>query len=144
MAFYSAFQTSAYQWNAYQIAIGTVAEETVGDDSYVYLPSQQQEKIKRKKNDLDRLESVLAETERKKALATESKKLANETNKLKRALELESLEREYLNEINRLFMVRADLIRRIRSDEELLVIMILARKRRLRFVFQPASGNTLH
>ena len=142
MAFYSAFQWNAFQWNAYQIAR---AETITGggkpsDDISTHIPhyqryvneESQREKIKKEKTDLERLESVLREAERKKDLAAESKKLAEQTNKIKRSIELENLEREYLEEINRLLMVRAELIRRIKEEEVLLIILIAMKRRRLR------------
>ena len=125
--------------------------EPSGGGGYTYItPYQrlqseeyQREKIKKAKTDLDRLENVLRETERQKALAAESANLARQKQALNRALQLEAKEREYLDEINRLLMVRGELMRRIRSDEEFLVIIIMARKR-LRGVVNLASINRLH
>lgn len=139
---FSGFQSNAFQSNAFQIIRNAVSiVGSSGNEKYTYAtpyqilqsPQAQRDKIKAVKTDLARVDSVLEETTRKKLLAEESRKLAKQRNALKRSIELEALEREYLNEINRLLMVRADLIRRIRADEEILVVMIMARKRRFRF-----------
>lgn len=156
MAFYSAFQGNAYQRNAFQIkAQPTATGGSGGDKEDAYLPTyqkylsderqqeRQREKIRREKTELERLESVLRENERKRALAEQSRLAAKEAKKLKRAIELEKLEREYLNEINRLLMVRAGILRRIKASEEALIIMIIARKRRLRIAIQPAGIKML-
>jgi len=138
------FQTTAFQSYAFQVAGTGVVQPGDGDgDKRAYVPSyqryaneeKQREKIRKEKTELEKLESVLREEQRKKSLASESKKLAEERNKLKRAIDLEALEREHLEEINRLLMVRAELIRRIRNDEEVLLILIMARKRRFRIAF---------
>lgn len=147
------FQSTAFQSFAFQTVGNTVVQPgDSGDEKQTYVPQyqryaneeRQRQKIRRDKTELERLESVLKETERKKELASESKRIAEENNKLQRAIQLEKSEREYLEEINRLIMVKADLIRRIRRDEESLLIIIMARKRRLRFAVQPASRNSLH
>lgn len=83
------------------------------------------EQIRREKSELEKLESVLRETERKKQLAAQNQMLATE----RRAAALARLEAEYLAEINRLLVVRAELIRRIREDEAILIIMIMKRRR---------------
>ena len=41
---------------------------------------------------------------------------------------------EYLTEINRLLMVRAELTRRIKEDEGILIVLIAMKRRRLRAV----------
>lgn len=136
MAYYTAFQWNAFQWNAFQIARQAGTTGLPGKEPYIYVTphqkhreEEQKEKIKKSKTELEKLESVLKETERKKALAAESKRLAEQRNTLNRAIELEALEQEYLNEINRLLMVRAEMMRRIRSEEEFLILLIVARKR---------------
>lgn len=152
MTFYSAFQWNAFQWNAYQIARNGTPEPTGGSgeegrEAYVSSYDRlllQQAKVKKVKTDLERLDSVLGETERKKALAAQSAALARQKESLKRAIELEALEAEFLKEINRLLMVRAALIRRVKEEEGILIIMIMARKRRLRLSIQPAGANRLH
>lgn len=118
-------------------------DNDTGHGSYIYSPKRfkeyesdeaEEEKIKRDKTELEKLESVLKETERKKALAAESRRLASQRNALKRALELEALEYEYLNEIARLLMVRDAIMRRIKAQEEELFIRIAVKKRRFRAV----------
>ncbi len=137
---FSGFQSNAFQSNAFQIVHNAIATAgSSGDEKYIYatqyqlLQSRQHEKIKAVKTDLSRVDSVLEETKRKKLLIEESGKLAKQRNALKRSIELEALEKEYLTEINRLLMVRAGLIRRIRAEEEALIVMIVARNRKLRF-----------
>jgi hypothetical protein len=105
---------------------------------------QQKAKVKKTKTELDRLESVLRETEKKKALAAQSAALARERESIKRSIELEKLVAEFLKEINRLLMVRAELIARVKEEEGILIVMIMAKKRRFRLVFNPASVNRLH
>jgi hypothetical protein len=136
LAFYSAFQTNAFQWNAYQIARNgqTTGGSPRGEYTYLYpfqiekIEKAKRENLKKQKTDLDRLDSVLAETERLKNIAAESKLLAKE----KRARELAAKEQEYLQEINRLLMVRDELVRRIKKNEQLIIAMVLMKKRRLR------------
>lgn len=136
MAFYSAFQTNAFQWNAYQIARSVSASGGLPKEAYSYIYPFQVEKVEKQKRDLvkkqktelQKLDSVLAETNRLMGLAAESKALAKE----KRALELAAKEQEYLQEINRLLMVRDELMRRIKKNEQLIIAMVLMKKRRLR------------
>jgi len=105
-----------------------------GKEIYVtpYQKYQEEEyrrdKIRKEKTELEKLESVLREAERKKELAARNKLLATE----RRAIALARAEAEYLAEINRLLMVRADLIRRIKEDEAALIILIVMRRRKLR------------
>jgi len=146
MAFYSAFQWNAFQWNAYQIARAVVTPTGGSDEGReAYLSSyermllrDQKAKIKKTKTDLEKLESVLKETERRKALAAESAELARKRKSLTRAIELEAAEADFLSEINRLLMVRAELVRRVRAEEDAFMLMMMARKR-FRFAFQPAG-----
>lgn len=86
----------------------------------------QREKVRKEKSELERLESVLRETERKKELAEKARLKALSE---KRAKALARAEAEFIQEINRLLMVRAELIRRIKEDEAILIIMIMSRKR---------------
>lgn len=154
MTFYSAFAWQGFWNRSFQIARNQEQITTGGGkeerQAYVtpyqklQLDEEQREKVRKAKTDLDRLESVLRETDRQKRLAAESAKIARERNALKRAIELEAAENEYLNEINRLLMVRAELVARVRHEEGLLVIMIMAMKRRLRITVQPASRKYLH
>ncbi len=129
-----AFQFGAYQAFAYQTLTGirSIDENLLGGKDYPnkdfsYVTAYQKEKIRKEKTELQKLESVLQETERKKEVVVKSRSIA----KKQAAIRLLKLENEYLQEINRLLMVRAELIRRIREDEAILIIMMM-RKRRLR------------
>lgn len=133
---FSGFQSNAFQRNAFQIVGGTdVVQPTPGDSRQhdVYITPYQavklrQEKLRKEKTELEKLDSVLKNIEKKKAVVSESKLLA----KKKRALELEQKENEYLQEINRLLVVRSDLMRRINEDEGLLILLMAMKRRRLR------------
>lgn len=105
-----------------------------GSDKYTYVPAyqKQEEKVKRARTDLDRINNVIKETERKKALAERSRKIAAENRAIKRALELEEKERELIQELSRLLTIRLELIHKLRAEEELLILMIVAKKRRLK------------
>lgn len=140
MTFYSAYQWNAYQWNAYQIARAAPSPSGFGEDKrFAYLTPQQRlrieeekrAKLKRDKTDLERLDSVLRENYRKKALAGQNKLIA----KAERAIELAALEQEYLLEINRLLAVRAELMRQMKRTEAIIMVLVIMRKRRLRFAF---------
>lgn len=129
------YQIGAYQAFAYQTITGNPANDNgwLGGKAYGYVTpykkyaaeESQREKIAQEKSELDKLESVLKEAERKKQLAAQNRLIANE----RRALELAALELEYLNEINRLLMVRGELIRRIKEDEAILIILMVKRRR---------------
>jgi len=84
--------------------------------------------IRKEKTELEKLESVLAENRRKAELAARNKQIATE----RRAKALAKAEAEYLAEINRLLMVRAELMQRIKENESILVILMIMRRRRLR------------
>lgn len=134
---FGAFQSNAFQLNAFQILAGRPEPERVVPGGYVWHApyhkykdeEQKREQIRRDKTELERLEAVLAENERKKLLAAQS--LA-EAKAAKAKERLARLEREYIDEINRLLMVRASLMRRIRENEGLLIVMLAMRRRRLR------------
>lgn len=136
---FGAFQSNAFQLNAFQI-IPSAPIITGGSDEgrSVYIPSHQRHKIKleKAKDDLYRLDNVISDIENKKALAEESAKAARERQSLKRAIQLEAAINDYLNEINRLLVVRGELVKRVRAEEEMMLIAIMS-KRRLRLV-QPA------
>jgi hypothetical protein len=147
---FGAFQSNAFQANAFQIIASAAppVPDVVGDS--VFVPSHQRHNIKdqsakvtKAKTDLNRIDSVIKETEKKKALAAQSALLARQRESIRRAIELEAAETEFLNEINRLLMVRAELVKRVRAEEETLLILMVA-KRRMRFAIQPASRSYLH
>lgn len=130
------FQSWAFQSNGFQEA-GTAANDNLlGGKDYSYVtPNQkheheQREKIKRQKSELEKLESVLKETQRKKEVAAKNKLLAAEETKA--AKRLQKIELELLEEINRLLILRAELIQRIREEEGVLIVLLMMKKRRLR------------
>ena len=134
------FQKNAFQLTAFQTGpISNEAPSYVGDGRYTYVnPYQkyrseehQREKVRKEKSDLERLNSVLEENRRKAALAAESKKIALDK---KNKARLKKLEQEYQDEIARLLMVRAELIRRVRQSEELLICMMAMKRKRLRTI----------
>lgn len=135
---FGAFQSSAFQANAFQIIPAIPPEpERVVPGGYVWNApyhkyreeEKQRERIRRDKSELEKLESVLAENERKKLLAAQSLAEAKAAKSRER---LARLEQEYIEEINRLLVVRASLIRRARANEALFVVMVAMRKRKLR------------
>lgn len=139
-----AFQLSGFQRNAFQENLQVSA--VVGDDTRrSYVPSYQmaatesEKQLKRQKSELEKLQSVLAENERRKQLAAESKAKADAAN----AQRLAALELEYELEINRLLAIRTDLLARIRENEEAIVMMAIAKRKRLRIV-QWQGINYLH
>lgn len=131
------FQSAAFQSFAFQTA-GNDNQPAGGGhhgDYYFQTPYQKhkaeielQEKVKREKTELERLESVLREVERKKEIAAQSRLVAQ----AKRAEALARIEAAYIEEINRLRAIKADLMRRIKEDESILIIFMVMRKRRLR------------
>lgn len=130
----TAFQSNAFQHNAFQIDTTPIVNDTTGRGSYSYVfPFQkeqlQAEKVIKEKTELQKLESVLTETNRLKGLAHESLVLAQQRKARKRALELAQKEKEYLTEINRLLIVRVELMQRIKESEEILMVMIAMRRR---------------
>lgn len=121
-----AFQRIAFQTN------GNIANDNLlgGKDYSYFTPYQKQrEKIRKERTELQKLDSVLKETERKKQLAALSLQTAKEQKKKQAAIRLLKLENDLLEEINRLLAVRAELMRRIREDEAILVIMMMKRRR---------------
>lgn len=89
-----------------------------------------EEKIRKEKTELAKVQSVIDEYTRKKELAAKNRVIAIELNKKKAGLRLANLENEFLNEINRLLAVRAELMRRVRESEA--TLFILMKRRRLR------------
>lgn len=131
------FQSYAFQSFAFQTA-GNDNQPAGGGhhgDYYFQTPYQKhkeeielQERIKREKTELEKLESVLRETERKKQLAAKNKLIAQ----AKRAEALARMEAAYQEEINRLREIKAQLMRRIKEDESILIMFMVMRRRRLR------------
>ena len=128
---FGAFQSNAFQSNAFQIL--TAAASSAGTP-YTYIPADQRQEIERrkqiaiKKTELQKVTSVIGEYERQRALAEESLKIANE----KAQARLLKAQNELIAEINRLLMVKAELMARIRREEEQLILMVAMRRRRFR------------
>jgi len=97
---------------------------------FSYFPEYhaKQVEVKKAKTELQKVDSVLLEYERRRALAEESLRLAEES-ETQRLLKLQN---ELITEITRLLMVKADLMVRVRRGEEQLILMIAMRRRRLR------------
>ena len=104
-------------------------EDTGG---YVYQPNyrdeQQKKQIKKTKSEIEKLDSVLSEYQRRQLLAEESLSIAQE----KERLRLLKAQNELIEEINRLLMVKADLVARKKREEQALVILMIASRRKLR------------
>jgi hypothetical protein len=111
--------------------VPTPPEDTGGlPKIFSYFPEYhaKQVEVKKAKTELQKLDSVLLEYERRKTLAAESLRLAEES-QIQRLL---TLQNELLAEISRLLMVKAELMARVRRGEEQLILMIAMRRRRLR------------
>jgi len=126
------FQATAFQTNAFQISRPANDNPSNAGD-YVtpydrYKEEEYQKRINREKSEVQKIDSVIDENKRKAELAAKNRLLAAE----RRAAQLAILEQEYLNEINRLLVVRAELMRRIKEDEAILIILMVMKKRRLR------------
>lgn len=123
---FSGFQSNAYQSNAYQIG-SAVNDNNVGGWSYThpYIEAQN-ERIRKEKSELQKLESVIAENQRKADLAAKSRAEAKQA----AALRLARLENEYLEEISRLMQVKSLLLQRIRRNEEELLMLLMLKRRR--------------
>lgn len=124
------FQSYAFQCVAYQSVWGKGTPQAAGGTPYLYHPAhlreeEQKTKIKKTKTEVQKLQSVLSEYERRRVLAEESLAIAEESerNRLLKA------QNELITEINRLLMVKAELMARLKREEELLVIMMIARRR---------------
>lgn len=130
---YIAYQIGAYQAFAYQTVTGirSVDQNLLGGKDFSYVTAyqkhekDQREKIRKEKFELQKVESVLQETERKKDLVARNRQSANKA----ATLRLLKLENEYLEEINRLLAVRAELMKRIAEDETILIILMMKRRK---------------
>ena len=114
---------------------GVIIAESGGlPKAYSYFPeyhaqeAKQKLEIKKSKTELQKLDSVLSEYERRQALAAESLRLAEESETQR----LLTLQNELITEITRLLMVKAELMARVKRGEEQLILMIAMRRRRLR------------
>lgn len=134
---FSAFQASGFQLNAFQIIPTTVVVEEPAAVPTVHIypyeryreEERKREELRREKTELERLKAVLEENERKKRLAMESQ-IAARTQKDRNRLA--KLEAEYLEEINRLLAVRDMLMRRHKRNQAALLVIMAAKRRRLR------------
>jgi hypothetical protein len=132
------FQSSAFQSVAFQVAgigKGTPQSSVSGfgyDGRTPYRKFQDEEyqknKIKAEKTELQKVEAVLSENYRKAGLAANNAKIANNKN----ALRLNALEKEIRDEIARLLMVRNGIIERVRQNDEALIMMMIANRKKLR------------
>ncbi len=126
------FQSYAFQSYGFQGVVGAGQPQPSGGKPYIYTPNysleRQQEKVKKTKTEIQKLSSVLAEYERKRALAEESLLIAQETERNR----LLALQNELITEINRLLIVKAELMARKKREEETLIMMMITRRRRFR------------
>ncbi len=124
------FQIAAFQ-TGFQSSAGPANDNNVGGYTYQHENLRREEerykkKLKRQKSELEKVNSVLAEYEKQKAIAAKNKILANK----KLAAENLRRELEYAQEINRLLQVRALLLQQIRQNEDALIIVLIAIRRR--------------
>lgn len=129
------FQNFAFQSYAFQIA-GNASNDNgllggIMTPPYGYHSPHKklEESIRKQKTELQKVDSVLKETERKKAVAAMSLQAAKDQKKKQAAIRLLALENQLLEEINRLLAVRAGIMQRIREDEAILIILMMKRRR---------------
>jgi len=123
------FQSFAFVNYAFQTAV--IANDNSAGWSYAHPHVEyqnRQEKLKKQKTELQKLDSVLAENQRKAAILEKSKADAKEAAVIAR---LAKLELEYLNEINRLMQVRAVLLQQIKRNEEAMILLLMLKRRRV-------------
>lgn len=126
--------STGFQSFAFQSAGLTNVPQATGGLPYTYVPAyqlreiEQRKKVKKTKTEAQKLESVLNEYERRKALAEESLLIAEQSERNR----LMSVQNELITEINRLLMVKAELMARMKSEEEQLIMMMIIRRRRFR------------
>lgn len=123
MTAYSAFQSNAFQRDAFQIVSGIVESTAVptrrDKDEYSYHPYLA---IAEKRAEVKRIDTEIAETERKKLAA--HKRARAKLMAEKAAKKLAALEATLQEEINRLRIERAWLMRRIDDEEAILVLLL--------------------
>ena len=126
------FQAIAFQVGAFQSVFGAGVPQPQGGLPYIYQPNYRQEEkkrqIKKTKTEIEKVSSVIGEYERKRALAEKSLSVARETERNR----LLSVQNELIAEINRLLMVKAELMARKKRQEEELIIMMIASRRKFR------------
>lgn len=134
---FSGFQSNAYQNNAYQISNDNSSTPGGRTDAYVtpwqrYKAEEYQRKLLHKeKSELEKVNNVILETQRQADLVAKNLLLAEKKAAQER---LAKKEQEFLNEINRLLLIRDQLIKRIKQEEQTLFLLIMMRKRRLRAI----------
>lgn len=134
---------TGFQSFAFQTVGGGVATPT-GHGGYVHVTPYQRYKqnehertLEEQRLELQRVDDELADAEQKRLLASEQKLLASK----RQSATLAKLEQQYLQEISQLLMVRADLVRRVRQSEELLILMIAMNRRRFRVANWQATAH---
>lgn len=135
---FSAFQAGAFQIPGFQISQVNVTGKPQAAYTYVHpfqlhrIEEEKRAKLRKEKSDLDKLESVVAENRRRAELIEQSRLLAIRNRSKARAIELAQMEQDYLLEITRLLMVKAELMRRIQQTEQVIIAVVVMKKRRLR------------
>lgn len=143
---FSAFQSNAFQSPGFQVVRGgTPPEPDNGwmggpkDGWHYHSPYQktkeeqyQRERIAKLKAEQQRLDDEIAEAEARR-LAELAKLQAKRLAAKKRAA-LEAIQSELLEQINLLRIQRAALIQRINEEESILVILLMAKRRRFSVV----------
>lgn len=128
------FQSGAFQSVAFQTvwAVATPDTDTVGDSRSHYQRFQdaerQREKLRKEKTEAQKLQSVISEYERRKSITDESLLIAEESERAR----LLAAQNELITEINRLLIVKAEMMARIKRSEELLILMLAMRRKRFR------------
>ncbi len=123
--------TAGFQFVAFQTVWGgSSAPSTGGGLPYIYNPNFQAKKqeIKKNKTELQKVQSVISEYERRRALAEESLRIADESEHQR----LLSIQNELIEEINRLLIVKAEMMARLKRSEEQLILMMAMRRKRFR------------
>lgn len=122
---------TGFQSNAFQTS-GVFGLATGGNGTYSYHPEYQRalqkQNIRRDKTELQKVVSVISEYQRKEAIVAESTKLASQ----KERARLLKLQNELITEINRLLMVKAEMMARIKRQEEHLILMVALKRKRFR------------
>lgn len=128
------FQSSSFQSYGFQgvVAGGQPDTDTVGDSRSHYQKFQdaerQREKLRKEKTEAQKLQSVINEYERRKSITDESLLIAEESERAR----LLAAQNELITEINRLLIVKAEMMARIKRSEELLILTLVMRRKRFR------------
>lgn len=131
---------TGFQSVAFQTVVGLGGAQPTGHGYSYQTPYQrhriaeQEERIKQQKTDLQKVESVIQEYERRKEITADS--LARVSSKRQEA-RLLTAQNELISEISRLLEVRAELMAKLRQEEDALILMLIF-QRKLR-VFNPSK-----